>query len=47
MDVDLDFLVDVYVNKVFFIIVIYYMVVSLGVFGNIIVFLVYIFCIKW
>lgn len=47
MDVDLDFLVDVYVNKVFFIIVIYYMVVSLGVFGNIIVLLVYIFCIKW
>lgn len=47
MDVDLDFLVDDYVNKVFFIIVIYYMVVSLGVFGNIIVFLVYVFCIKW
>lgn len=47
MDVDFDFLVDVYVNKVFFIIVIYYMVVSLGVFGNIIVLLVYIFCIKW
>lgn len=47
MDVDFDFLVDYYVNKVFFIIVIYYMVVSLGVFGNIIVLLVYIFCIKW
>lgn len=47
MDVDLDFLVDDYVNKVFFIIVIYYMVVSLGVFGNIIVLLVYFFWIKW
>lgn len=47
MDVDFDFLVDDYVNKVFFIIVIYYMVVSLGVFGNIVVLLVYIFCIKW
>lgn len=46
MDVDFDFLVDDYVNKVFLIIVIYYMVVSLGVFGNIIVLLVYIFCIK-
>lgn len=47
MDVDFDFLDDDYVKKVFFIIVIYYMVVSLGVFGNIIVLLVYIFCIKW
>lgn len=47
MDVDLDFLVDDYVIKVFFIIVIYYMVVSLGVFGNIIVLLVYIFWMKW